>query len=170
MQIVRLHLMTASDLKELASFKSDCLSMKQPIHGSYGLGNTKDNKKWAQNVLKNKSKKNQYLFLARNEQDRLVGLINYKSTLTAYETRMGGHVSYTVHPLYQGKGYAKEMLATLIQWLRDGQITEHILLTVDNDNQASNKVIQANKGKYQNSIILDHKRINRYTINIYSEK
>lgn len=63
---------------------------------------------------------------------------------------MGGHCGYSVRPPERGKGYAKEMGI------------EKLLITCDVINEASDKIILANGGVYENTIEDDGSQMKRY--------
>jgi predicted acetyltransferase len=56
-----------------------------------------------------------------------------------------GHIGYTVVPWKQGRGYATEALRQILPVARVEGFTR-VLLTCDDDNEASQKVIRANGG------------------------
>ena len=56
-----------------------------------------------------------------------------------------GHVGYTVVPWKQGRGYATEALRQILPVVR-AEGFARVLLTCDDDNEASRKVIGANGG------------------------
>ena len=56
-----------------------------------------------------------------------------------------GHVGYTVVPWKQGRGYATEALRQILPVAR-AEGFARVLLTCDDDNEASRKVIRANGG------------------------
>ena len=81
----------------------------------------------------------------RLQDDRLVGMINIRHELNDFLLNYGGHIGYSVRPLdrRQGVGVAQLQLA-LIECRRLG-ITR-VLLTCNDDNEASRRVIQAAGG------------------------
>jgi predicted acetyltransferase len=61
----------------------------------------------------------------------------------------GGHAAYAVRKSERGKGYGKLILKKLINKAAKKDINE-LLLTVDDVNTASRKVIEANGGQLEN--------------------
>lgn len=58
----------------------------------------------------------------------------------------GGHIGYVIRPSARGKGYGKLALQGLVEQANEMGITE-LLLTCDESNVASRKVIEHNRGK-----------------------
>lgn len=59
--------------------------------------------------------------------------------------RHGGHIGYVIRPSFRGKGYGKLMLKHLVQEAAKLGI-EEALLTCNEDNGASRKIIEHNNG------------------------
>lgn len=75
----------------------------------------------------------------------------------------GGHCGYSVRPSERGKGYAKEMLRLNIQNAKIMGISK-LLVVCDETNIASEKVILANGGVFENNIVIDGCIMKRYWI------
>lgn len=89
-------------------------------------------------------------YLAIDEQGNLVGMIQLRLALNDYLENYGGHIGYSVHPEHRQKGYATEMLKLSLVVARQHWLPR-ILVTCDQDNQASAKVILKCGGKYEDS-------------------
>ena len=61
---------------------------------------------------------------------------------------VGGHIAYALKTSERGKGYGKLLLAKLLEKAAEKDI-EEVLLTCDDDNPASRKVIEANGGELE---------------------
>jgi predicted acetyltransferase len=68
----------------------------------------------------------------------VVGRCAIRTELDDFHRVLGGHVGYAVRPRFRGRGYATEML-------RERGV-DRVLVTCDDDNLASAKVIEANGG------------------------
>lgn len=75
------------------------------------------------------------------EGDTLVGVLNFKYTLTDFLLNYGGHIGYAVRPSCQGRGLATQMMRQCLDIAR-GLGFERLLLVCDDDNYASERVIQ----------------------------
>ncbi len=110
--------------------------------------------------------------VVREADDCLVGMTNLRLALTnPYLQNFGGHIGYSVHPAERSKGYGKIILhQTLIEAGKRG--LSQVLLTCDDDNVASAKIIEANHGKLENKQVdpTDNQVVRRYWITIADAK
>lgn len=106
------------------------------------------------------------VFLAiREEDNKLVGMINIRHTLNEYLYNYGGHIGYSVRKIERRKGYAKEMLKiSLDECMKLG--IKKVLLTCDADNIASAKTIRSCGGILENEVPNDDTLIQRYWIEL----
>jgi predicted acetyltransferase len=77
--------------------------------------------------------------------DDVVGRISLRHELTAWLRQVGGHIGYAVRPSARRRGYATEALAQMLRIAAEHGI-DPALVTCDDDNVASRKVIEANGG------------------------
>lgn len=74
-----------------------------------------------------------------------LGRIDIRHRLTASLREIGGHIGYDIRPSARQRGHATAMLAAALPVARSLGI-DQALLTCDEDNIASRKVIEANGG------------------------
>ena len=86
-----------------------------------------------------------YAFLG----DEIVGKVNLRHSLNDRLINVGGHIGYGVVTAHRGKGIATEMLRQTLIHCRAMQL-KRVLLTCDEDNLASARVIEANGGIFEN--------------------
>jgi len=79
------------------------------------------------------------------EGDSYIGRISIRHELNNYLTRIGGHIGYDIRSSERRKGYGKQILALALPKAREIGLKK-VLLTCDNDNIASKKIIEANGG------------------------
>jgi predicted acetyltransferase len=81
----------------------------------------------------------------------IVGRVSIRHVLNDFLLRLGGHVGYAVIPSRRRLGYATELLRQTLPLARRLGI-ERVLLTCDEDNIGSRKVIEANGGVLENAV------------------
>jgi predicted acetyltransferase len=106
------------------------------------------------------------VFLAvREEDDKLIGIINIRHSLNEYLYNYGGHIGYCVKKNERRKGYAKEMLKMVLEkCARLG--LEKVLITCDANNIASAKTIKSCGGVLENEVPLEDTVIQRYWVDL----
>ncbi|MBE8989478.1 GNAT family N-acetyltransferase [Nostoc sp. LEGE 12450] len=79
----------------------------------------------------------------------------------------GGHIGYMIHPLQRSKGYGTKILAMTLEKARNIGLSR-VLLTCNQDNFASARIIQKNQGKLTSQGFLENsdKIISRYWIDL----
>jgi predicted acetyltransferase len=75
----------------------------------------------------------------------VVGRISLRHALTPWLLEVGGHIGYAVRPSARRRGHATAALALMLVVAADRGI-DPALVTCDDDNVASRKVIEANGG------------------------
>ncbi len=79
--------------------------------------------------------------------DEYVGRISIRHELNfTLRIIMGGHIGYDTRPSFRGRGIASEMLRLALPFAKELGIKE-ALLTCNDDNLASIRVIEKNRGE-----------------------
>ena len=86
------------------------------------------------------------------DDDKFIGVIHIRVRLTDNLMKYGGHIGYGINPKYWKMGYGKELLKLAIQEHKDLIEEERILVTCDDDNIGSYKIIEANGGILENKV------------------
>ena len=86
-----------------------------------------------------------------------VGRISIHHELTDALRTMGGHIGYDTVPAFRGRGIATEMLRLALPLARSLGLVE-VLLTCDETNVASIRVIERNGGLLRDTKSVDPKR------------
>lgn len=92
--------------------------------------------------------------------DKPVGIGKIRDYLNENLKKEGGHIGYSIRPSKRGNGYGNIMLKELIKKAK-GKHIDRILVTCEDYNTPSRRIIENNKGSLQD--INDHKC--RYWIN-----
>ncbi len=105
-------------------------------------------------------------FLVGIVDNKIVGRVSLRHQLTEYLENFGGHVGYGVVPSERNRGYATIMLKSVLPLALKLGI-ERVLVTCDEDNNASMKVIEKSGGILENIVEEPGKSIRkkRYWIN-----
>lgn len=86
----------------------------------------------------------------------IVGMLNLRTALNDYLENFGGHIGYAIRPDVQNRGYGRKMLKLGLVFAQ-AEGLKRVLITCDDQNQASAAVIEACGGR------LEDKRINPET-------
>ena len=108
-------------------------------------------------------------FCLDDETNRFVGAVNIRHRLNAALLRSGGHIGDGVRPSERRKGVATRMIALALEGCRRLGI-EHVLMVCDKDNVASARSIQKNGGVLENEIFDGKTLVQRYWIDLNSDK
>jgi predicted acetyltransferase len=81
------------------------------------------------------------------KDDNYIGRVSVRHMLNDYLWQVGGHIGYDIRPSERRKGYGKQILELALPKARDLGLKQ-ILITCDNDNIASQKIIEANGGLF----------------------
>ena len=96
----------------------------------------------------------------------IVGAANIRYQLNDWLQQVGGHVGYGVRRSERGKGYATTILKYALEELRN-DFVEYALITCDEDNFGSAKVIERNGGKEDKPYISESQNVTkRYWIKL----
>ena len=86
------------------------------------------------------------------DDGKFIGRISIRTSLTERLMNFGGHIGYGVTPKEWQKGYGSEMLRLGLIKAKELGIDERILLTCDDDNIGSYKIIEKNGGVLENKV------------------
>lgn len=97
----------------------------------------------------------------------MAGVFSLKWELIDFLLKYGGHIGYAVRPCRRNRGFATQILKQGLEISKELGFS-CILCACDNDNYASEKVIQHNCVVYENTLFQSDENIfvKRYWINL----
>jgi predicted acetyltransferase len=87
------------------------------------------------------------------EDGRFLGEIGVRHALTPALLQYGGNIGYEVRYSEWGKGYGTKMLSLALAYCKEVLKLDKVLITCDDDNYASARVIEKNGGVLENKVI-----------------
>jgi predicted acetyltransferase len=96
-----------------------------------------------------------------------IGNVTVRHELNDFLLKVAGHIGYQIRPSQRCQGYGKQILALGLQKAREIGITR-ALITCDETNIGSKKVIEYNGGQLENSVYVEGSPVKklRYWIDI----
>src|SRR5262245_21756364 len=91
-------------------------------------------------------------FLFAFDGSRIVGRVAIRHKLNDFLLRVGGHIGYVVVPEFRRRGYATAILRQSLEIARRNLGIARVLVTCDDDNLGSIKVIEKNGGVLENVV------------------
>lgn len=99
------------------------------------------------------------------DDGEFIGHTNIRHSLNDFLKHIGGHIGYYIRPSARGKGYGTKILEfALIEAEKLG--LKKVLISCNEDNVASKRVIEKNNGQFQDKIVKDGESILRFWIEL----
>jgi predicted acetyltransferase len=102
-------------------------------------------------------------FLIAEHDGNLIGRTSIRHELNDFLFNFGGHIGYGVRPSYRRRGFATEILSRSLSYIHGLGVTK-VLVTCDEDNVGSIKVIESQGGVLENSVEFEGIMKRRYWI------
>ena len=158
---------------EIIKYKEESLAESPIINGSAGLDRFSSIEIWFEELKKRscedtvaKALVPSSTYLGVREKDNyIVGMIDIRHYLNEYLTQIGGNIGYGVRKTERNKGYAKQMLKLALEKCKDLKIKK-VLITCDEDNIASEKVILSANAKLEDIRNVDGENKKRFWIDL----
>ena len=158
---------------EIIKYKEESLKENPLINGAAGLNNFSSIEDWLEELKKRSSEatvpeglvpSSTYLGI-REKDNYIVGMIDIRHYLNEYLTQIGGNIGYSVRKTERNKGYAKQMLKLALEKCKELKIKK-VLITCDEDNIASEKVILSANAKFEDIRCIDGENKKRFWIDL----
>ena len=158
---------------EIIKYKEESLAESPIINGSAGLDRFSSIEIWFEELKKRSCEdtvpkglvpSSTYLGI-REKDNYIVGMIDIRHYLNEYLTQVGGHIGYGVRKTERNKGYAKQMLKLALEKCKELKIKK-VLITCDEDNIASEKVILSVNAKLEDIRNVDGENKKRFWIDL----
>ncbi|MBP5209274.1 MAG: GNAT family N-acetyltransferase [Clostridia bacterium] len=162
--------------RQIQAYRSEFLFPGASMDGGGGLRKCGSTAEWLALIERLKRsetaapeyvRSSQYIYV-REEDEKIVGVIQIRHELNEYLKKFGGHIGYSVAPSERRKGYATRMLAEALGKCREAGLT-WVLITCFPENEGSRRTIQKNGGVYLDTIPYEDtpgQMIERYRIDL----
>ena len=161
--------------EQIRAYRQVFLDSGDSMDGTGGLRQFDDPQDWIDYLARHKDPKTvpegrvsptQFIFV-REEDRKIVGMIDIRHRLNEYLEKYGGHIGYSVAPGERHKGYATQMLKTALPMCRELGI-DKVLITCIKGNEGSKRTILNNGGIYESTVYEPDEKIEleRYWISL----
>ena len=158
---------------EIIKYKEESLKESPLINGSAGLNRFSSIEDWLEELKKRSSEATvpeglvpSSTYLGVREKDNyIIGMIDIRHYLNDFLKQFGGNIGYGVRKTEKNKGYAKQMLKLALEKCKELKIKK-VLITCDEDNIASEKVILSANAKFQDIRCIDGENKKRFWIEL----
>ena len=150
---------TAEYGQQILAYRKAFLDSGDSMDGTDGLRRMEDPEKWIEQSRLGKKPDTapegrvpatQYM-LVREEDHKIVGMLQIRHVLNDYLAKYGGHIGYSVAPDERRKGYASLMLRLALPKCKELGL-DRVLITCADHNAGSRKTILANGGVYESTV------------------
>ena len=169
---IRLTLVSPQYKEKIMNYRNEFIKNGDSLDGTASLGEITIFENWFTELQCNSSEETvrpglvpATTFLAIDNNDNIVGMIDIRHRLNDYLLEFGGHIGYSVAKENRRKGIATRMLALALLECNNLYINK-VLITCDKQNIASAKTIINNKGVLENEICDGDRITQRYWIHL----
>ncbi len=160
---------------EIQSFRKEFLDIEGSMDGAGSLRRFDRTQDWLDQVEALKKEETlpagyvpmtQYLYMRESDR-KVIGVIQIRHYLNEYLEKYGGHIGYSIRPSERRKGYATQMLSTVLPKCRELGIMR-VLVCCLTDNEGSRRTILKNGGRYESTVYEPEKGLylERYWIDL----
>ena len=161
---------------QIAAYRREFLDSGDSMDGTGPLRRFEDPQDWINETVRYKDPltvpegrvpATQYIYV-REEDRKIVGMIQIRHYFNDYLEKFGGHIGYSVAPGERRKGYAEQMLKEALPKCRELGLKK-VLITCTKGNEGSRKTILKNGGVYESTVyddVQEKEYIERYWITL----
>ena len=152
---------TVEYVDEIKAYRDEMLKTNSAFDGTSSLKRLENPAQWIEYNMSLMDKETvpdglvqatQFIYVREND-GKIVGMINVRHYFNDYLEKYGGHIGYSVRPSERLKGYAKSMLKEALKYCKELGINK-ALVSCLSDNEGSRKTILANGGVYESTVKL----------------
>jgi predicted acetyltransferase len=101
------------------------------------------------------------------DKNEFIGRLSIRHELNEFLLKMGGHIGYEIRPSRRKQGYGTKILRLGLEKAKELGL-QRVLVTCDEDNIGSKKIIEHNSGQFENAIVMEGDTVKklRYWIDI----
>lgn len=145
--------------RQIRAYRKEFLDSGDSMDGTSSLRRFENPEDWIEYINAHKNPAEvpngrvpaaQFLYV-RNEDHKIVGMIDLRYCLNEYLEKYGGHIGYSVAPSERRKGYATQMLHMALSKFKEMNI-DKVLVTCIKGNEGSMKTILKNGGIYESTV------------------
>ena len=145
--------------EQIRAYRQEFIDSGDSMDGTGGLRKFDDPQEWIDFLAKHKNPETlpegrvpaTQLIFVREEDRKIVGMIDIRHYLSEYLEKYGGHIGYSVAPSERLKGYATQMLKATLPVCKKLGI-DKVLITCIKGNEGSKRTILNNGGVYETTV------------------